>query len=117
MRRITTESSCRWDEGKKVGDPGVEYEFDIKMPKLNVDMTNAEYENEAHDEIQWFKGELKTRYKWIGRIEQTGRSGGWLMVQDVKGGATKAKLQAIIRMVESAMKRFIKRLEEEYPAR
>lgn len=116
MRRITAESECRYDQGKKIGDPGVEYEFDIKMPKLHVDMTHDEFDAEAQDALIDLAYTLKGRYPWARHWYQTGRSGGWFAFVDEDGDATKAKLQVLIGIVEKAKKKFIKHLERTYPA-
>ena len=111
----TFESECRYDQGVRIGDPGAEYEFDIKLPVFNADMTDAEFDLEARIAIRQFKEKLTDKYSWIGRVGQTGRSGGWLLIKDEQGKATKAKLQTIINMVTAAKKAFVKRLERDYP--
>ena len=115
MRRITLDSECRYDSRKKIGDPGVEYEFDIKIPPLGVDMTADEFDYEAQDALIQLGRALKKRYPWTGRWYQTGRSGGWFAFTDEHGEATKAKLQTIIGMIEQAKEKFCKRLERQYP--
>jgi len=115
MKRITVESECRYDSGKRIGDPGVEYEFDIKMPKLSVDMSNDDFDAEAQDALIDLAYQAQTRYPWARHWYQTGRSGGWFAFVDEDGDATKAKLQVLIDMVSAAKNRFIKRIEREYP--
>jgi hypothetical protein len=100
----------------EIGDPGVEYEFEIKLQKIyHVDMTNDELDMESQDSLDDFKRMLKARYKWITDIYQTGRSGGWLAIKDGKGGATKAKLKTIAKLVDQAQAAFIKDLQHRYP--
>ncbi len=115
MKAHSFESSCRYNKDAAVGDPGVWYEFDIKMPKLNVDMTNAEFDRESDDALNDLAGYIKAKHKWIGRIHRAGRSGGWMSVEDKKGGATEAKLKKIIKDVELEKRAFGRRLEREYP--
>lgn len=110
-------SHCRVDKRYEMGEPGAVYEFEIKLQKIShVDMTNEELEFESRDALEDFSRELKKRYKWIGEIYQTGRSGGWLAVEDKKGGATKAKIKTIIGLVDKAQADFVKYLQAEYPA-
>lgn len=99
-----------------IGEPGVEYEFEIKIQKIyHVDMTDAELEMESRDSIEDFERMLKARYKWITKIYQTGRSGGWLAIVDGKGGATPAKLKTIAKLVDQAQAAFVKDLQHRYP--
>lgn len=100
----------------EIGDPGIVYEFEIKLQKIyGVDMTDGDLEIESQDSIDDFKRLLKARYKWITDVYQTGRSGGWLAVKDGKGGATKAKLKTIAKLVDQAQEDFVRYLQEEYP--
>lgn len=100
----------------QIGEPGIEYEFEIKLQKISgVDMTNDDLMMESEDSIDDFKRMLKSRYKWITQIYQTGRSGGWLCVVDGKGGATEAKLKTIAGLVDKAQKNFVKFLQSNYP--
>jgi hypothetical protein len=99
-----------------IGEPGVVYEFEIKLQKIShVDMTNAELEMESAASIEDFEDMLASRYKWITEIYQTGRSGGWLAIKDGKGGATKGKLKTIAKLVDQAQEDFVRYLQEEYP--
>ena len=102
----------------EIGEPGVEYEFEIKIQKIyHVDMTDAELDMESQDSIEDFKRMLRARYKWITDIYQTGRSGGWLAIKDGKGGATVAKLKTIAKLVDKAQEDFVKYLQRTYPDR
>ncbi len=108
-------SHMRLEKGIEIGDPGAVYEFEIKIQKLHdVDMTDEELERESQTAIRDFARELKNRYSWIGKIYQTGRSGGWLAVQDIDGGGTWSKIQAIIRLVDKAQEKFVKYIEKKY---
>jgi len=115
MRRITVESECRYEQGKKIGDPDVEYEFNIKLPPFDAEITNDDFEAEVKAAIGYLKYKFRSRYSWIGAMGQTGRSGGWLFIQDRTGGATKAKLGKIIDIITAEKKSFIKRMERLYP--
>jgi len=109
------ESSCRWDEKYKIGDVGAEYEFDIKMPPLHVEMTDEEFTNEADQALDVLAQELRRRYTWIGRVGRAGRSGGWLAVEDTRGLATFAKLNNVTDMVAKAKSDFVDYIETYYP--
>lgn len=113
----TKESSCRWDSNAAVGNVGVEYEFDIKMPKIRANITENEFEDEAEKALDILADDLRARYTWIGQICRAGRSGGWLSVEDKKGLATREKLRNMIEMVTKAKRAFIAHIEKEYPAR
>lgn len=91
------------------------YEFDIKIQKLNAEMTDDEYGEEAAEALDALRIRLRNRYKWISKMYQSGRTGGWWVIEDKTGGATKAKLVRIIGVVEDAKKAFIKHCERDYP--
>ena len=67
--------------------------------------------------LDQFKQELKRKYPWIGDIHTTGRSGGWLAVEDPKGKMTKATLSVIAKRVEAGKRQFKKDMEQAYPRR
>ncbi len=118
MRAHTVESECRWDANYKlglVGAIGAVYEFNIKIPPVSVDMTDDEFEMEAENALDLLADDLRARYRWIGQVGRTGRSGGWLTIKDTKGLATRAKLENIVDMVSKAKANFIKHIEREYP--
>lgn len=111
----TLESSCRWDSDFAVGNVGVVYEFDIKLPRIESDIDDDDFEEAAEYALDQLADDLRTRYSWIGRIGRAGRSGGWLTIEDAKGLATRAKLKNIIDMVSRAKTHFVRYLESEYP--
>lgn len=109
--------TMRLQKGWEVGDAGAVYEFEIKVPKITgVKMTNDEFEMEARDSLEDFVSDLKRRYKWIGDVYQTGRSGGWLAIEDPQGKATKSSLRTINDRVRKEMGYFIDNLKLAYPA-
>jgi hypothetical protein len=108
-------SSCRYDSNAVVGDRGVVYEFDIKMPPLDCDITEGAFERESGQAFGELADLLGSKYKWIGSIRRSGRSGGWLAITDKKGGATVARLKKIIEDVELEKRAFARYLERKYP--
>ncbi len=114
MKRITMESECRYSQKKKIGDPGVEYEFNIKMPALGIDVPEDDFEADAENAIIDLTYAIKKRYHWARNWYRTGRSGGWLSFTDEDGDATKAKLQVIIGMVTKAKEKFANQLIRDY---
>ncbi len=109
------ESSCRWDSKWKIGDKGAEYEFDIKMPPLGIEISDDQFTDEADMALEELAIALRARYSWIGRVGRAGRSGGWLAIEDKKGLATFAKLENITEMVAKAKRRFAIDLLNGYP--
>ncbi len=108
--------TMRLKKGWEVGDAGAVYEFDIKVPKITgVKMTNEEFEMEASDSLEDFVRDLKRRYPWIGDVYQTGRSGGWLAIEDPKGKATERSIKTINDRVKKEMGYFIDNLRHAYP--
>ncbi len=110
--------TVRLKKGWEVGDAGAVYEFDIKLGRIEGvrGMTNEEFEMEASDSIEDFVARLRDRYTWIGNVYQTGRSGGWLAIEDKKGLATEAKLLKIDKLIDEAQKNFIRHLQANYYA-
>lgn len=115
--RIDISSSCRYDSQARVGDKGVEYEFEIKMPVLDIEISDHEFENDARVAFKRLAAQLQSRYSWIGEVYQTGRSGGWMAFKDTRGLATPAKLRTIVGLVEEAKKKFAWQLLIDYPRR
>ncbi len=99
-----------------LGDAGVVYEFNVKL-RSRVP-TSASWETmmeEAERALEDFADQLREKNKWIGNVYFTGRSGGWLAVEDREGRMTRAKLDAIAKKVGAGLKSFKKYLAEEYP--
>lgn len=100
-----------------LGEPGSVYEFDIRLPVIRgVKIDNEDFEFEAQHSLKEFERELRRTYTWIGQCYQTGRSGGWLAVEDKRGLATEAKLRRIMDKIDQAQAAFIRFLKSEYRA-
>lgn len=119
MKQLTLSSQCRYDTRDTIGNAGVVYEFDIKIPPLHpmgIDCTQEEFDEEAEECLEGLAYALRKRYSWIGTIHRAGRSGGWLAIEDKKGLATREKLSNIIKMVEAVKGQFIRALKHRCPA-
>lgn len=99
--------------GRHVGNAGTTYEFCVKLPLLRptepISDENFEIERELALEI--FTDELRERYPWVGKVYLTGRSGGWLAIEDSEGKATMRKLERIAGLVYTELAAFKKYLE------
>jgi hypothetical protein len=117
MKAHSLQSECRWDQRDAVGNVGVVYEFEIKIPPIRqADCTDREFNALAEECLDDLAGELRRRYTWIGKIHRAGRSGGWLAVEDKKGLATREKLKTMIGIVSKHKRRFAQELIRRYPA-
>lgn len=94
------------------------YQFNVKLRKLaGCNIREDELEWETWNEFVSFREKLMKRFSWIGDVYLTGRSNGWLAVEDKRGGSLKrreASLAKIEGMVSEAVKAFQARLWDEY---
>jgi len=102
----------RWD----VGDQGAVYEFNVK---LGSDLRGVAIDDdtlyiETDMAVRIFADTIRKRYPWIGDVGIVGRSGGWLAIEDKKGGVNEAELKMLARDVEEARKAFVKAIAEEF---
>ena len=112
-------SQVRYERKWHLGDPGAVYEFNIKLPKIEGVRQDLDWETiqiHAEDAIEELATLLRRRFFWVGEVYQTGRSRGWLAVEDKTGRATEAGLQKIAGLVDASRRQFIRMLREEYPA-
>ncbi len=106
----------RLDKRHSIGDAGAVYEFNVKL-SMKVrgvqveDMTLGEDTERAIEELA---DELRSKFRWVGRVYRTGRSGGWLAIEDKTGGATESALEVIGEMVDAARERFEQDLVDVY---
>lgn len=107
--------TIRLDSRHKLGEAGAVYEFNVKMRHLRgVNISNEDLYIETEQAIDRFSEDLHNRYKWVGNVYQTGRSGGWLAIEDTKGGVRRSTLEAIEKRIQSALTRFQKDIREQY---
>ncbi len=78
-------------------------------------MTDEGFGVEAQIAVDAFADKLRKRYKWVGEVYLTGRSGGWLAVQDKDGKARGSTLETIDNLVKVAKMKFIKEMEKKFP--
>lgn len=116
---LRADPRIRYEKKWKVGDPGAIYEFNIKLGRIDAPrLTDEALEREALGAIEYFEeSRLRARYPWIGRVYRTGRSGGWLAVEDKTGGATKEDILEIADTVDESREHFERRMEETYGSR
>jgi hypothetical protein len=107
--------TMRYETKYEIGDVGAVYEFNVKMYHLRgVNITDDELEIDVNDALDSFADQLRKRYKWIGRVYLTGRSGGWLAIEDRTGKARKATLEKIDDTVNQAVRDFQSWLRKQY---
>lgn len=103
--RRFTRNVMRLESRYEVGQPGARYEFNVKLSlklaRAGVEISDEVLALEADDAVGRFAEELRERYPWVGEVYQTGRSHGWLAIQDRTGGATEEDLRAIDEWVDS----------------
>lgn len=117
MNPFAPQDPVRLESRWSLGDVGAVYEFNIKMPRMNVDVSEEDYEDDARTSLREFKDKLRKKYPRVGEIYQTGRSGGWLAVQDPRGKMTKATLKSMVEFVKAAKRQFIRDMEQAWPMR
>ena len=99
-----------------VGDRGAVYEVRVKLSMRirGVKITEHELAADTDAAVEEFSDVLRSEYPWIGRVYLTGRSNGWLAIEDAKGKATKDALEAIHERVNEARKDFETSIIESY---
>ena len=109
------QARMRFDNKYTIGEPGAVYEFNVKMRHLRgVNISNDQLMEETYDALRSFERDVLSKYGWVGDVSLTGRSGGWLAIEDISGKATKVKLDKIAQEVERDLRAFQKRLREQY---
>lgn len=116
MNPFAPQARVRLDDQWRLGDAGAEYEFNVKLPPLRLKMSDEDFERDTEVALDEFQQKLRRKYPWIGQMRLTGRSGGWLAIEDPKGKMTKAKLKEIAEMVEAGKRQFIKDMRQAWPA-
>jgi hypothetical protein len=115
MNPFAPQAQVRLPSDKSLGDAGAVYEFNIKLYRVESNASELEWEEDSRMALEEFEYDLREKYPWIGRMYQTGRSGGWLAVEDPNGKMTKATLKSISKRVEAAKRQFVKDMEQAYP--
>lgn len=100
----------------KSGEPGAVYEFNVKFHKrdYSADVDDDTMYIEVREAVDVFADLLRDQFPWVGEVYLTGRSGGWLAVEDKQGKATNKKIEQIADMVDDARVEFGKYLDEAY---
>ncbi|HXB28059.1 MAG TPA: hypothetical protein VNV25_25235 [Gemmatimonadaceae bacterium] len=114
-RPFAPQPVCRFDGDKKIGDPGVTYEFNVKIYGLASNADQVDWDDEVSTALSHFKLRARLRWPWIGSIEFSGRSGGWLAVEDPQGKMTKRSLEAMQKVVAKGLAAFKRHMIRTYP--
>jgi len=105
----------RWGNKYSIGDAGAVYEFNVKMHHLRgVNIDDDGLYLEVEEALERFAEKLRDRYSWIGDVSLTGRSGGWLAIEDAKGKARQSTLRTISELVRTELNAFQKYLRAKY---
>lgn len=106
----------RLDQKYQIGDVGAVYEYNVKLYTeiRGMDISDDELEVEVEQVVEDFAKDLHRRYKWIGVVYLTGRSGGWLAIEDKSGKATRRSLKTIDGLVTKAKDQFVEDLWSSY---
>jgi hypothetical protein len=108
--------TMRYDNNTPIGTSGATYEFNVKIYGMDTPgLTDEGLGIEAQIAADEFADKLRKRYKWVGEVYLTGRSGGWLAVQDKDGKARESTLKTIDNLVKVAKMKFIKEMEKRFP--
>jgi len=99
----------------KLGAPGTVYEFNVKLLTMRANITEEQLWDEVRSALATFQVALMKKFPWVGEVYFTGRSAGWLAIQDPKGQMTMARLVAMSKMVEASLDRFKARIVKNYP--
>ena len=113
MRPFEKPWGCRF-EGE-LGAAGTVYEFNVKIQKIECDCPQDEWDDEVRLRVEEFERMIRRTYKGIGAIYFTGRSAGWLAIEDVDGRMTEDRLNAIDGRVRAALKQFKRDMVATYP--
>jgi len=117
MNPFAPQARVRLEDRWRLGDIGAVYEFNIKLGRVDAECSEAQWEQDARTALDEFEQMLRKKYPWIGNIHTTGRSGGWLAIEDPKGKMTKATLATIAKLVEAGKRQFVKDMEQAWPVR
>jgi hypothetical protein len=112
MNPFAKQLRCRF-EGD-LGAVGTVYEFNVKIHRL----PSAASEEDWYFEVEKARAEFETRLQvrhpsWL--VAFTGRSGGWLTIEDREGKMTEKRLEALADRVDRALDRFKARMVKKYP--
>jgi hypothetical protein len=115
MNPFAPQPRVRFESRWNLGDPGAVYEFNVKIYRLESDASEGDWYHEVQSALEDFQTAVHKKYPWVGDVHFTGRSGGWLAVEDPDGRMTRAKLEAIGKLVGAGLSRFKKHMVSEYP--
>ncbi len=117
MNPFAPQARVRLDNQWRLGDTNAVYEFNVKLGRVEATCSQDQWDQDVATSLDEFVQLLKKKYPWVGDVYLTGRSGGWLAVQDPKGKMTKVTLASMAKLVEAARRQFIKDMEQCWPRR
>jgi hypothetical protein len=98
----------------KLGDPGVAYEFNVRV-RCDSDAREADWAHEVAHARDLFAYRIELAYPYLRVGGFRGRSGGWLAIDDPEGRMTLATLRTLVDHVSAALGAFVERMERVYP--
>jgi hypothetical protein len=107
--------SVRFETRWALGDPGAVYEFNVKIHGLPSNASEEQWDREVRRAFRAFETMLRARYPWLGELSFTGRSAGWLAIEDAEGRMTIETLNALSDAVDAALARFKQTMVRVYP--
>jgi hypothetical protein len=115
MNPFAARIPCRFDGDSNLGDAGVVYEFNVKIYRLASNASEGAWYREVESARERFHEEVANRWPGLDVTGFTGRSAGWLCVEDTTGQMTEKRLAALERMVTKALERFKRHMVAKYP--
>ncbi len=108
----------RYSREYRLGEAGAVYEFNVKLNHLRgVNISDDDLQFHVMVAFDTFRDKLRQRYTWIGDVSLTGRSSGWLAIQDRSGKAKRSTLETINKLVTNACRKFQVDLRAKYGTR
>jgi hypothetical protein len=115
MNPFAPQPLARFRADGKLGDAGLTYEFNVKIQKIDCEADFVDWDIDRQMAYQDFEEVLRRKYPFFTLEGFTGRSGGWLAIQDPQGRMTEKRLETIQKMVGAALKQFKKDMIAAYP--
>lgn len=115
MNPFLPQPVCRFDCDSRIGDEGVTYEFNVKILKIQSSADFVDWDIERQVAYGDFELLLQKKFPFFTLQGFTGRSGGWLALEDPQGRMTEARLKKIQKLVAVALLSFKKHMIATFP--